>query len=95
MCREFIIMINSDVFKNLLIFIVNSKVELMLKVFGLSEKFFGLSEKYCPCPLPPKKKPTTWDPRRHWMLGFVQLNFVINIDRWGKARAKTEAMYGV
>ena len=29
-CREFIIMINSDVFKNLLIYIANSKVELML-----------------------------------------------------------------
>ena len=31
-CREFIIMINSDVFKNLLIIIVNSKVELMLEL---------------------------------------------------------------
>ena len=30
MCREFIIMINSDVFKNLITHIVNSKVELML-----------------------------------------------------------------
>jgi hypothetical protein len=30
MYREFIILINSDVFKNLLIIIVNSKVELML-----------------------------------------------------------------
>ena len=35
MCREFIIMINSDVFKNL--HIVNSKVELMLAILTLDE----------------------------------------------------------
>jgi hypothetical protein len=64
----------------------------MLKIFGLSEKIFGLSEKYWPCPLPPQKKTTACDPRRHWMLDFAQLNFVINIDRWGKTRAKTEAI---
>jgi hypothetical protein len=29
------------------------------------------------------------------MLGFAQLSFVVSIDRWGKGRAKTEAMYGV
>jgi hypothetical protein len=29
------------------------------------------------------------------MLGFAQLSFVVNIDRWGKGRAETEAMYGV
>jgi hypothetical protein len=62
MCREFIIMINSDVFKNLLILIVNSKVELMLKIFGLSEKCFGLSEKYWPCPLPHQKKTNNMGP---------------------------------
>ena len=30
MRREFIVLINSDVFKNLLMYIVNSKMELML-----------------------------------------------------------------
>ncbi len=29
------------------------------------------------------------------MLGFAQLSFVVNIDRWGKGRAETEARYGV
>jgi hypothetical protein len=29
------------------------------------------------------------------MLGFAQLSFVVNIDRWGKGRAENEAMYGV
>ncbi len=29
------------------------------------------------------------------MLGFAQLSFVVNIDRWGKGRAEIEAMYGV
>jgi hypothetical protein len=32
MCREFIVLIISDVFNNLLIIIVNSKVELMLRI---------------------------------------------------------------
>ena len=39
-CREFIIMINSDVFKNLLIYIVNSKVELMLTISKSCSHFF-------------------------------------------------------
>jgi hypothetical protein len=29
------------------------------------------------------------------MLGFAQLSFLVNIDRWGKGRAETEAMYRV
>jgi hypothetical protein len=29
------------------------------------------------------------------MVGFAQLNFIVNIDRWGKSRARTETMYGV
>jgi hypothetical protein len=47
--------------------------------------------KFTPTPFPPPLNVVYCGT----MLGFAQLSFVVSIDRWGKGRAKTEAMYGV
>ncbi len=50
-----------------------------------------LTAVFTPSPLPPPLNVVYCGT----MLGFAQLSFVVNIDRWGKGRAETEVMYGV